>query len=108
MEKRTTQRIAASLSSCAAFALTAHLAHGQVVPPPYSPYAGSNYPTKVLFGDTHLHTAVSMDAGMTGATLMAADAYRFSKGEEITSNTGKPIKLSRPVDGYENPHLSGG
>jgi len=66
--------------------------------PPYSPYAGSNYPTKVLFGDTHIHTAISMDGGMSGTTLMPADAYRFAKGAEITSNTGRQIKLSRPLD----------
>jgi hypothetical protein len=66
--------------------------------PPYSPYAGYRYPTNVLFGDTHIHTMLSMDAGMSGATLMPADSYRFAKGEEITSNTGKPIKLSRPMD----------
>jgi hypothetical protein len=66
--------------------------------PAYSPHAGSNYPTKVLFGDTHLHTALSMDAGMSGATLMPADGYRFGKGEEVISNTGLPIKLSRPLD----------
>ena len=24
--------------------------------PPYSPYAGRNFPTRPLFGDTHLHT----------------------------------------------------
>jgi hypothetical protein len=41
----------------------------------YSPHAGSNYPTKVLFGDTHLHTALSMDGGLSGATLMPADGF---------------------------------
>src|SRR5262245_16903452 len=25
--------------------------------PPYSPYAGRNFPTRPYFGDTHLHTA---------------------------------------------------
>ena len=66
--------------------------------PPYSPHAGSSYPTKVLFGDTHLHTALSMDAGIGGATLMPADGYRFAKGEEVISSTGLPVKLSRPLD----------
>lgn len=35
--------------------------------PIYSPYAGRNFPTRPLFGDTHLHTSYSMDAGAFGA-----------------------------------------
>ena len=37
--------------------------------PGYSPYAGRNYPTRVLWGDTHLHTANSLDAAAFGNTL---------------------------------------
>lgn len=66
--------------------------------PPYSPYAGRNYPTRPFFGDTHLHTGFSMDAGAFGARLTPRDAYRFARGEELTSNTGQPVKLSRPLD----------
>ena len=66
--------------------------------PVYSPYAGRTFPTLPLFGDTHLHTAFSMDAGAFGARLTPKDAYRFARGEEITSNTGQPVKLSRPLD----------
>jgi hypothetical protein len=66
--------------------------------PPYSPYAGRNFPTRPLFGDTHLHTGFSMDAGAFGARLTPRDAYRFARGEEIASNTGQPVKLSRPLD----------
>ena len=66
--------------------------------PPYSPYAGRNFPTMPLFGDTHLHTSFSMDAGAFGARLTPRDAYRFARGEEITSTTGQPVKLSRPLD----------
>jgi len=66
--------------------------------PAYSPYAGRNFPTLPLFGDTHLHTAFSMDAGAFGARLTPRDAYRFARGEELTSNTGQPVKLSRPLD----------
>jgi hypothetical protein len=65
---------------------------------PYSPYAGRSYPTRPFFGDTHLHTAFSMDAGAFGARLTPADAFRFARGEEVTSNTGQPVKLSRPLD----------
>ena len=55
-------------------------------------------PENVYFGETHLHTALSFDAGMIGATLMPSDGYRFAKGEEVTSNTGQKVKLSRPLD----------
>ena len=53
--------------------------------PDYSPYAGRNFPTRPLFGDTHLHTAFSMDAGAFGARLGPREAYRFAHGEEIMS-----------------------
>ena len=66
--------------------------------PPYSPYAGRNFPTQPFFGDTHLHTAFSMDSGAFGARLTPRDAYRFARGEEVTSSTGQPVKLSRPLD----------
>jgi hypothetical protein len=66
--------------------------------PAYSPYAGRNFPTRPFFGDTHLHTGFSMDAGAFGARLTPRDAYRFARGEEVVSNTGQPVKLSRPLD----------
>jgi hypothetical protein len=66
--------------------------------PLYSPYAGRNFPTRPLFGDTHLHTSFSMDAGAFGARLTPSDAYRFARGEEVTSSTGQRVKLSRPLD----------
>jgi len=64
----------------------------------YSPYAGRNFPTQVFWGDTHLHTGMSMDAGAFGARLTPDDAYRFATGEELTSSTGLQVKLSRPLD----------
>src|SRR5215208_2819410 len=66
--------------------------------PPYSPYAGRNFPTRPYFGDTHTHTSYSMDAGAFGARLGPKDAYRFAKGEEITASSGQRAKLSRPLD----------
>ncbi len=39
-----------------------------------------------------------MDAGAFGARLGPADAFRFARGEEVTSNSGQPVKLSRPLD----------
>jgi len=64
----------------------------------YSPYVDRKFPTRPLFGETHLHTGMSMDAGVWGATLMPADAYRFARGEQVTSSTGLQVKLSRPLD----------
>ena len=64
----------------------------------YSPYAGRNFPTQVFWGDTHLHTGMSMDAGAFGARLTPDDAYRFAIGEELTSSTGLKVRLSRPLD----------
>ena len=64
----------------------------------YSPYAGRNFPTHVYWGETHLHTGMSLDAGTFGARLLPAEAYRFARGEEIVSSTGQRVKLSRPLD----------
>jgi hypothetical protein len=63
----------------------------------FSPYAGREYPTQVLWGDTHLHTAVSVDAG-TMNRLGQEDAFRFARGEEVTTTHGLRAKLSRPLD----------
>ena len=64
----------------------------------YSPYAGKNYPGQVLWGDTHLHTNLSLDARAFGATVGPEEAYRLARGEEITSSHGERIKLSRALD----------
>lgn len=64
----------------------------------YSPYAQRDYPTRPLFGETHLHTMSSFDAGAFGARLTPRDAFRFGMGEEVVSSTGIPVRLSRPLD----------
>ncbi|MFC4991905.1 DUF3604 domain-containing protein [Rubritalea tangerina] len=64
----------------------------------FSPYVGETYPQNVYWGDTHLHTRLSLDAGMFGNTLGVDEAYRFAKGEEITSATGIAVRLARPLD----------
>ena len=63
----------------------------------FSPYAGRNYPTRVFWGDQHLHTLISVDAG-TMCRIGQEDAYRFAMGHEVTSTTGVRAKLSRPLD----------
>jgi len=64
----------------------------------FSPYAGRNFPTNVYWGDTHLHTGMSMDAGAFGCRLGPEDAYRFALGEELTASSGQQVKLGRPLD----------
>ncbi len=66
--------------------------------PGYSPYANRNFPTRVYWGDTHLHTALSLDARAFGVTLMPDIAYRLARGEQVTATWGEPIKLARPLD----------
>ena len=67
---------------------------------PYSPYADRAFPTEVYFGDTHVHTALSADAGGAGTRLQPRETYRFARGEQVISNTGQPVKLARPFDFY--------
>ena len=65
---------------------------------PYSPYAGGAVPNRVFWGDTHLHTSYSMDAGAFGNRLDPEAAYRFARGEEVESSAGGPARLARPLD----------
>ena len=64
----------------------------------YSPYAFRNLPDKVFFGDMHIHSNLSPDAGLLGTSLTAADVYRAARGETVMSNTGQPFRLVRPLD----------
>jgi hypothetical protein len=64
----------------------------------YSPYLTQNFPDRVLFGDTHLHTTYSADAGLAGAILTPQEAYRYARGKIVTSNTGIKARLARPLD----------
>jgi len=66
--------------------------------PSYSPFVDKHYPNRVFWGDTHVHTSNSPDAGMVGNTLSPTEAYRFARGEEVTSSTGVRVKLVRPLD----------
>ncbi len=83
----------------------------QVPPPPdgtllspkytgkaYSPYAERDFANSVYWGDTHLHTDISMDAGAFGNRLGLNEAYRFARGEQVDSTNAGPVKLSRPLD----------
>jgi hypothetical protein len=64
----------------------------------YSPYAQRSFPSNVYWGETHLHTGLSLDAGLFGNILGHEDAYRLARGEQIKSSTGLLVKLGRPLD----------
>ena len=51
----------------------------------YSPYAQRSFPSHVYWGETHVHTGLSLDAGLFGNTLGPEDAYRLARGEEDRS-----------------------
>jgi len=96
----------------ASIALAAASASAQIPVPPdgaesvaqhytgvtYSPYADRDFPSRVYWGDTHLHTSFSMDAGAFGDRLGLEPAYRFARGEQVTASGGLAVKLSRPLD----------
>ena len=64
----------------------------------FSPYAGRQTALMPLWGDSHLHTDISMDAGAFGNRLGLDEAYKFARGDEVVSSGGIPVRLSRPLD----------
>ncbi len=87
-------RALANIALGALFAVTASAQQKH-----YSPFVDETYPMELLWGDTHVHTSFSMDANSMGNTRLGpSDAYRFAKGEVVTSNTGQPVRLDRPLD----------
>lgn len=72
---------------------------GEPDPPrSYSPYVDQSYPTQVYWGDTHVHTSNSIDAGSFRFMVGPEEAYRFARGEQVQSNEGTMVKLIRPLD----------
>jgi hypothetical protein len=58
-----------------------------------------------FFGDTHVHTRLSLDANLQGNRLAPIDAYRFARGEEVgiqphdaDGNALRKLQISRPLD----------
>jgi len=95
----------AFLSSFLALALTPAAASEFALEQPdeehveYSPFINKAFPQNIYWGDTHLHTTYSPDAGMVGNfNLGPDDAYRFAKGEQVQANNGMQAKLVRPLD----------
>ena len=63
----------------------------------YSPPV-ENTPTRLLWGDTHLHTNLSVDAYLRGTRLTREIAYRFAQGKVVTADNGMKAQLRRPLD----------
>ena len=55
------------------------------------------YPSRLLWGDTHVHTHLSADAYPLGSRTTPDEAYRFAKGEQVISN-GLVAQLATPLD----------
>ena len=60
---------------------------------------------QALFGELHVHTAISMDAFMFQTRLRPDDAYRFAVGEEVLlppldaeGKPTRPVRIERPLD----------
>ncbi|MCE2392430.1 MAG: DUF3604 domain-containing protein [Proteobacteria bacterium] len=83
-------------------------------PPPPRPYplteereACESYDPlrQPLFGDTHIHTALSFDARSQDTRALPPDAYRFARGEALAiqpydahGQGMRTVKLRRPLD----------
>ena len=76
------------------YALAGHDASGDH----YSPFVIKDTAQQVYWGDTHLHTSFSADAGMVGNTLGPEQAYHFALGHEITTSSGQKARIIRPLD----------
>ena len=65
----------------------------------YSPYGDEDFPRNVYFGDTHIHSSWSADAGNMGNRRIGPEqVYRFSRGETVESHNGMDVRLRRPLD----------
>ena len=55
--------------------------------------------TQVFWGDTHVHTNMSVDAYLRGNTEFGPEAaYRFARGDVIVASDGTKYQLKRPLD----------
>ncbi len=64
-----------------------------------TPVASERNPLRnAYFGETHMHTAFSLDAYIGGARLMPADALAFAQGKVVTLPDGTVMQHKRPLD----------
>ena len=58
----------------------------------------AEFPDRPYWGDTHLHTDISVDAFGFGVRLGAEEALKFARGDKVTATTGMEAQLDRPLD----------
>lgn len=92
-------RILALVVSIVGLVLMATSVCGSAAAEDYSPWAGRELPREVYWGDTHLHTSLSLDANLFGVTeLDASDAFAFARGETVVATSGQPARIGQPLD----------
>ncbi len=98
-EQTTVWRLApmALALTCAALALAGTV---EAKPPQGPKPPPSEKPAKnPYFGDLHVHTARSLDAGLQGVLTTPAQAYEYAKGAPLAIQGGQRIvQLARPLD----------
>jgi len=65
---------------------------------PLATVSDAGYPEQVYWGDQHVHSGWSADAGLAGTTLGPEEAVRFARGELLQSSTGRDVQLHRALD----------
>ena len=66
-----------------------------------APAVSASDELSAYFGAVHVHTSLSFDAFTNGSRTTPEDAYRWARGEEMTSSGhGDPIKIKTPLDFY--------
>ena len=95
MSKPVSMMLAVVLGLTSIFSVSSLASEGEN----YSPATNASIPRNVYWGDTHVHSAISVDAAVLGQALRGPDvAYRFARGEEVIASNGQPAKLIRPLD----------
>ena len=69
----------------------------------YLPDPNRKYPERVLWGDEHVHTGWSVDAGVAGATLTPEDAVRFARGERSNPTPARTPSCNGRSTGWRSP-----